>query len=100
MARKDAIKEGARKALEEFNADTNLSYIRQTIGLLSKEEKKLTCADAALGDYTNLRLAIEENDFLTMRLYEKNNEMYFETFLKCAGKIAKMDLGLFGGYAP
>ena len=99
MARKDEIKAGAKKALAAFEADKNLAYIRQTIGLLSIAQRKLTCADAILGYYTDLRPAIEKNYFVTMRLYE-NYETYLEAFLKCAGEISKMDLGLFGGANP
>ena len=97
MARKDEIKAGAKKAVAEFEADTNLSYIRQTMGLLSKEQRGEVCAEAVLGYCTNLRLAIEEDDFVTMRRYENNTKTYLAAFLHCAGKMRKIDLGLFGG---
>jgi hypothetical protein len=95
MARKDEIREGAAKALAAFESDTNLSYIRQSIGLLPREDKKSTRADSILGYYVRLRLAIEEDDFVAMRRYE-NYKTYLESFERCALAIKGLDMGLFG----
>jgi hypothetical protein len=95
MARKDEIRAAAVKALAAFESDTNLLRIRQSIGLLSREDKKSTSADYILCYYTRLWLAIEEGDYVAMRCYE-NHKTYFESFERCALAIKELDLGLFG----
>jgi hypothetical protein len=94
MARQEAIRSGAQKALEIFESDKNLSLIRRCIGIISKDERDSIYADTILGYYTKLKDAIEEDDLVTMRLY-KNYNLYLDAFKQCADKLKNADMGLF-----
>lgn len=86
MARPDAIREDARKAMEIIDADENLKYIREQTPNLSEQQKKQWCIPAVVNYADNLRRAINEDDLVIMRRYA-NPARYLESFESAAMKI-------------
>ena len=86
MAQPDEIRENAHRALEIFDADEDLKFIREQSKNLSKKQLDQLCIPAILGYSETLRSAIAEDDLITMRRY-KNPDRYLESFRSAAEKI-------------
>lgn len=86
IARPDEIRENAKKALAEFEANDNLQYIHQESAKLSDTESNRLSIPNILGYERNLRTAIAKDDLLTMRRYE-NPHSYIESFESAANAL-------------
>lgn len=86
IARPNEIRENARKTLLEFEANTDLKFIKRK--MLSVDDKflKKIYASAVIGYEENLKCAIENDDLIGMRRYE-HYEHYMDAFQKCAEKL-------------
>ena len=86
MARPDEIRENARKAMEIFDADENLKFVREQSASLSEKQLTQWCIPAIINYAEKLRRAIAKDDLISMRRYE-NPERYLESFESAALKI-------------
>lgn len=86
MARPDEIRENAKKSLAKFDANENLSFVRQEAARLSDKEAEKLHIPFILGYERNLRTAIAEDNLLEMRRYE-NPCRYIESFEQAANAL-------------
>lgn len=86
MARKDEIRENAKKSLAIYKADPNYQYILRHQDDFSSKTKKRLCVDAVIGYATGLADAIEQDRLVDMRRHE-HPETYLKSFEDCVRRM-------------
>ena len=69
MANPEQIRTDAAAALQVIEADDNLKFIRENIGVLTDKQRQALCVGAVLGYVQNLKYYIAEDDLVSMRRY-------------------------------
>lgn len=86
MARAQEIRDSAKKALAVYEHDENYLYLVRHHRELTPEDGKKTGVRSVLHYVSSLRDAIERDDLVTMRRYEKPEE-HLDSFRSCAEKV-------------
>ena len=86
MARPDEIREHAQQSLRTYLADPDYRYLLRHKDSLLPKTRKEVCLDAVLNYAQGLRLAIEQDDLVSMRRHERPG-LYLDSFKSCADKV-------------
>lgn len=91
MARVDEIIQHAKESLNAYMADENYQYLKQNAGNISTQKAAEIYLGNVLGYVSGLRVAINQNDLITMRRHE-HAARYMESFQDCRQKMAQIIL--------
>lgn len=86
MARTEEIMEHARASLACYEEDVNYKYLLENGRKVDDKTKEKIYLNTVCNFVSNLRIAIEENDFVFMRRHE-NPDRYIRSFRECADKL-------------
>lgn len=90
MARPDEIRENAKISLAQFEGNDSLRYLREAVRELIDTQADRLHIPNILGYETALRMAIAEDDLITMRRYE-NPERYLQSFEQAANAVRQLE---------
>lgn len=86
IARPDEIRTHAAVSLSIFEKDDSFRFLQKTIKSISEQEAEKFNIRSVMGYEKVLRIAIYEDDLITMRRYEKP-QRYIESFKETAEKL-------------
>lgn len=89
MARADEIRANAKKVLEIYEGDANFQKLKEAVGIT--DEKKKSLVKAILGHIRELKIAIEKDDLVTMRIHERIHERYIESAKQMVAELKEED---------
>lgn len=90
MARPDEIRENAKISLAQFEGNDSLRYLREAVRELTETQADRLHIQNILGYETALKIAIAEDDLITMRRYE-NPERYLQSFEQAANAVRQLE---------
>lgn len=90
IARPDEIRENAKISLAQFEGNDSLRYLREAVRELIDTQADRLHIQNILGYETALRMAIAEDDLITMRRYE-NPERYLQSFEQAANAVRQLE---------
>ena len=90
IARPDEIRENAKISLAQFDGNDSLRYLREAVRELTDTQADRLHIQNILGYETALRMAIAEDDLITMRRYE-NPERYLQSFEQAANAVRQLE---------
>ena len=88
IANPEQIRADAAAALKIIEADENLKYIKDNIGVLTDKHRQALCVGAVLGYVQNLKHYIAEDDLVSMRRYQ-DPKWVLDSFQHLANRLSQ-----------
>lgn len=89
IARSDEIRETAKASLAAYLSDENYQYLSKRIDSLDPKQAKQLSVRNVLGYADGLKIAIKEDDLVTMRRH-RDPDTYLSSFASCAEKVRNL----------
>ncbi|MBR5279153.1 MAG: hypothetical protein IKU23_07820 [Clostridia bacterium] len=93
MANPDQIRQIAKETLPMLESNADYIALKPFGRLLTAKQREHICYDGVMGYVRRLKMALERDDLVDMRLYIRNPERYAKAFATCLKNANALDIG-------
>lgn len=89
MVNAPEIAQKAQESLQILSANKDYLWLKDSINRLTGRQRESTCIDNVVGYVSRLEYAIENENYVMMRLY-RDHARYADSFIECRRKVEKI----------
>ena len=93
MANADQIRRIAKDTLPMFESNPDYIALKSFGRMLSEKQRAQISYDNIMGYVRRLKIALERDNLVDMRLYVQNQNHYLESFASCLKQAQAIDIG-------